>query len=177
VLENVRGLLSHDGGKTFETILAALDDCGYDAEWQVFDGSAYLPQNRERIYIVGLLRGRCAGGILPIRPSDGALDGISEQKVHTLTARLHQSTGTGSYIAYKQPTPCQGVYTYDGLRIRKLTPREYFRLQGFCGYPPFDDTPYERAAAVNSKTQLYKQAGNAVMVPITRAIGERIKEG
>ena len=55
-------------------------------------------------------------------------------------------------------------------RIRKLTPRECWRLQGFS-YDMFD-----RAAAVNSDTQLYKQAGNGVTIPVVYAVGKRIVE-
>lgn len=54
VLENVKGLLSHDGGKTFSTILGVLTDLGYFVEWQVLNSKDFgVPQNRERVYIVG----------------------------------------------------------------------------------------------------------------------------
>ena len=57
VLENVKGLLHHDEGRTFDTILGVLADIGYDVQWEVLN-SRYLgvPQNRERVYIVGHLR-------------------------------------------------------------------------------------------------------------------------
>lgn len=63
-----------------------------------------------------------------------------------------------------------GVALSDGslCRIRKLTPKECWRLQGFT------DDQYEKAAAVNSKNQLYKQAGNAVTVNVTYEIGQHI---
>lgn len=59
--ENVKGLLNHDNGRTFGTIIRAMDELGYDVEWQVCN-SKYLglPQNRERVYIVGHFRG---GGV------------------------------------------------------------------------------------------------------------------
>ena len=53
---------------------------------------------------------------------------------------------------------------FDGFRIRKLTPKECFRLMGF------DDKDYEKASAVNSNTQLYKQTGNSIVVPIMEGI-------
>lgn len=59
----------------------------------------------------------------------------------------------------------------DRIKIRKLTPRECFRLQGFT------DEQFDRAAAVNSETQLYKQAGNAVTVNVVEEIGRHIKDG
>ena len=61
-----------------------------------------------------------------------------------------------------------GIY-YHG-RIRKLTPRECWRLQGFS------DDMFDRAAAVNSDAQLYKQAGNGVTIPVVYAVGKRIAE-
>ena len=53
---------------------------------------------------------------------------------------------------------------FDGLKIRKLTPKECWRLMGF------DDEDFEKAAEVNSDTQLYKQAGNSICVPVLEAI-------
>lgn len=55
-LENVKGLLNHDGGNTFRTILSTLDELGYDAEWQVLNSKDFgVPQNRERVFIVDIL--------------------------------------------------------------------------------------------------------------------------
>jgi len=51
-LENVKGLLSHDNGKTITTILSTLDELGYDCEWQVINSKYFVPQNRERIFIL-----------------------------------------------------------------------------------------------------------------------------
>lgn len=65
LLENVRGLLSHDHGKTFKTILAVLSDLGYDVTWEVYNSKNHgVPQNRERIYIKGYSRDRCGDEIL-----------------------------------------------------------------------------------------------------------------
>ena len=70
-----------------------------------------------------------------------------------------------------RPAECSGVLESDEpIRIRRLTPRECFRLQGFT------DEQFEQAAAVNSETQLYKQAGNAVTVNVVEEIGRHIKE-
>ena len=63
-LENVQNLLSHDQGRTFETILEILDDIGYDVSWTVLNSANFLvPQSRNRVFITGFLRGRCAGEI------------------------------------------------------------------------------------------------------------------
>ena len=57
-LENVKGLLSHDKGETFRTIIESMDELGYDVEWQVLDSSHWVPQHRERVFIIGHLRGK-----------------------------------------------------------------------------------------------------------------------
>lgn len=67
VLENVEGLLTHDIGKTFQTVLGVLADLGYRVEWQVLNSSNFgVPQSRKRVYIVGHLRDQCTEQILPI---------------------------------------------------------------------------------------------------------------
>ena len=67
ILENVRGLLSHDSGRTFQTILKVLSDIGYMVQWEVCNSKNYgVPQNRERVYIVGHLRGRSRPEVFPI---------------------------------------------------------------------------------------------------------------
>jgi len=66
-LENVKGLLSHDGGQTFGTILRTLWECGYDAQWQVLNSKNYgIGHSRERVFIVGYLRGECQPEIFPL---------------------------------------------------------------------------------------------------------------
>lgn len=66
-LENVKGLLNHDKGDTFEVILSALDELGYDVEWQVLNSKDFgVPQNRERVFIIGHLRGERGRKIFPI---------------------------------------------------------------------------------------------------------------
>ena len=75
-LENVRGLLNHDGGATFETIIRTLDELGYDVEWQVLNSKNFgVPQNWERVFIIGHLRGERTRNVFPI-------SGESEQSDH-----------------------------------------------------------------------------------------------
>ena len=75
LLENVRNLLSHDKGQTFTRILKILDELGYDAEWQVLNSKNFgVPQNRERVFIVGHLRGGCTYKVFPIRGKNKELD-------------------------------------------------------------------------------------------------------
>ncbi|MEI3117215.1 MAG: DNA (cytosine-5-)-methyltransferase [Merdibacter sp.] len=73
LLENVPGLLSHDKGRTFATILSALDGLGYDVTWQVLNSKDFgVPQSRKRVYIIGYLRGKCPGEILSFTNANGA---------------------------------------------------------------------------------------------------------
>lgn len=73
LLENVPGLLSHDKGRTFATILGALDELGYDVAWQILNSKDFgVPQSRKRVYIVGYLRERCAGEILSFTNANAA---------------------------------------------------------------------------------------------------------
>lgn len=75
LFENVKGLLSHDKGKTFQTILEVLSDLGYDVEWCVLNSKNYgVPQNRERVYIKGHFRGGCGGEVLSLRKAGGEFD-------------------------------------------------------------------------------------------------------
>ena len=65
LLENVAGLLSHDNGQTFRTIIATLDEIGYDTEWTVINSKHHgVPQNRERVFIIGHSRNGCGGEVL-----------------------------------------------------------------------------------------------------------------
>ena len=312
-IENVKNLLSVNGGTDFLRLLIALDESGYDAGWQVFNSSIYVPQNRERIFIVGHLRGRCAGEVFPIagtngenpilqvpakragttrllgnfmptktreNPNQGRIydpDGIAPclnrmegggrephiavpvltpnraekrqngrrfkedgepmftltgQDRHGVMLQVKEATkagyadaGIGDSVNLSMPgsktrrgrvgkgiantldtscsqgvvvpvppdgaearetaqSPCVAATLSDGsvvyavwnekygcfVAIRKLTPRECFRLQGW------EDVYFERAALVNSNSQLYKQAGNGVTVPVVRAIAERLGE-
>ena len=66
-LENVKGLLNHDKGNTFKTILISLDGLGYDVEWQVLNSKNFsVPQNRERVFIIGHFRGQRTRNVFPI---------------------------------------------------------------------------------------------------------------
>lgn len=70
-LENVPGLLSHDRGRTFKTILSSLDELGYDVTWQVLNSKDFgVPQSRKRLYIVGFFRAKCAGQILSFKEAN-----------------------------------------------------------------------------------------------------------
>ena len=88
LLENVPGLLSHDGGWTFAVILDTLCGLGYSVEWQVLNSKDFgAPQSRRRVYIIGYLDPRCAGKVLPVRETDPKtlmplLDGRQDSRVY-----------------------------------------------------------------------------------------------
>jgi DNA (cytosine-5)-methyltransferase 1 len=98
LLENVKGLLNHDHGRTFEVILRTLDECGYDAQWQVLNSKNFgVPQNRERTIIVANLRNQPRPEIFPIRQPSGA--GI----FGTIQASYYKGGHEGSYVIQEQP--------------------------------------------------------------------------
>ncbi|MBR5948956.1 MAG: DNA (cytosine-5-)-methyltransferase, partial [Clostridia bacterium] len=72
LLENVPGLLSHDGGRTFAAILGTLSELGYDVAWQVLNSKDHgVPQSRKRLYLIGYLGEGCAGEILSFTETNG----------------------------------------------------------------------------------------------------------
>lgn len=95
--ENVKGLLSHDRGRTFKTIIATLDELGYDLQWQVLNSKHFgVPQNRERIFIIGNLRDRPRPQVFPIRESNQ-----EDIALPTITTRV-TSHSNGSYVRMGQ---------------------------------------------------------------------------
>jgi len=112
LLENVPGLLSHDKGRTFAAILAALCDLGYSVEWHVLNSKDFgVPQSRRRVFLIGYLDERCAGKILPIRTANGkalvqVIGGSHGERVYDpagLSCTLTADTGglggkTGLYV-------------------------------------------------------------------------------
>ena len=281
-IENVKNLLNVNGGWDFARLLAEMDREGYDAEWQVLNSKDFgVPQNRERCFIIGHLRGRSTAKVFPVEGTDGensvqivghkdgyrrntqvfapeALDtGQGGERGHHVTlpcfidlcyegsqmteqarclkARYYKGmanhAGQDSGIAIPVLTPdraekrqngrrfkddgepmftltgqdrhgiaievkeataktldtsCnQGIFVqvsdelivyavwYEKLQcyiaIRKLTPKECFRLQGWA------DDYFEKAAFVNSDSQLYKQAGNGVTVNVIFDIAKKLK--
>jgi DNA (cytosine-5)-methyltransferase 1 len=243
-LENVEGLLNHDNGRTFGTILAAMDEIGFDAQWQLLNSRHFgIPQNRERVFIVGHLRGTSRPEVFPIYGTDSKTlkqvncGGSQTERVYDtngiapcldtmqggnkqpkIIQRLinknrgkitfrndfncldanyfrgldaHQArTGVLEARAVLTPDraekhqngrrmkePGEPMFTltaqdkhgvYYENRIRRLTERECFRLQGAT------DEDFEKAAKVNSPSQLYKQAGNGATINVIYEIARRL---
>lgn len=138
-LENVKGLISHDKGYTFETIIGSLDELGYDVEWQVFNSKDFgVPQNRERCYIIGHLRGTSGRKIFPIAKtrSDKSIMQLGNIKNtesfggNPQCGRIYSTDGLAPCLNTMQGGQREPKILIDG-RVRKLTPRECWRLQGF----------------------------------------------
>lgn len=186
ILENVRGLLNHEGGRTFATIIKILTDLGYSTQWQILNSKFFdVPHNRERVYIVGCLGKDCAGEIFPIRSKN--TKSYSKLKIITVNKGDSQSdtvystkgicgcltTKSGTYITktdvhlYKQK---QDIIDRK-IKVRKLTPLECFRLQGFP-----DDMVKKAYELGISNTQLYKMAGNTVTVDTVYAVAKKIAD-
>ena len=193
ICENVKNLLSIDGGRGFFEVRTEMGGRGYTVEWKVYNSKDYgVPQNRERVYIVGHYGDSSRQPLLPIRRANTAalrviVGGRQGERVYdgnkiscTLIGQgggLGAKTGLYTFVDINnkgqpnRPAACSGVLESDEpIRIRRLTPRECFRLQGFT------DEQFDRAAAVNSETQLYKQAGNAVTVNVVEEIGRHVME-
>jgi len=85
LLENVKGLLSHDGGRTFKTMLGILAELGYDVEWTVLNSKSFgVAQNRERVYIKGYFRAKCGGEILSQERDSRKTDSELNNGIQTL---------------------------------------------------------------------------------------------
>jgi len=237
LLENVKGLLSHDKGETFRTIIRTLDEVGYDAEWQLLNSKYHVPQNRERLFIIGHLRGERTRQVFPLGESGEINDStqgktsekgerIRSRYTRTIDANYWKGGSHGSLI--KQigtigNSQAQRVYDSDGIsctlkaegggqgaktglyymsntnanmkqryqerdntwtlstnnnefglkdgsRIRRLTPIECERLQGF----PDNWTKYGKDNEEISDTQRYKMCGNAVTVDVIEYIAKNL---
>jgi DNA (cytosine-5)-methyltransferase 1 len=107
IFENVKGLFSSNQGKDFEIILQAFADLGvYDIQWQLLNTSWFLPQNRERVYFVGCIRGKTPQQIFPIGESNQGSDEIHQKKSQrksispTIDTKVGESTHRSPYVLH-----------------------------------------------------------------------------
>jgi len=163
LLENVKGLLSHDKGRTFFTIISTLDELGYDIQWQVLNSKNFgVPQNRERVFIIGHLRGTSRQEVFPFGETaeENPIKEFYRQPLRYLDRNQKNIKGDYGYALDASGT--WGIS--DGSKIRRLTPTECERLQGF---------PDGWTKDV-SDTQRYKTLGNAVTVNVIKSIAEKM---
>ena len=194
-LENVKNLVSHDKGNTFKVIKETLEKLDYCVFYSIINAKHYVPQNRERIFIVGFDQkdfGRNTVFEFPEQPEtkpklrqilDDDVDDsftLSDKLWHYLQqyAEKHKAKGNGFGFGLADPDGISRTlsarYYKDGSEIlipqsgknpRKLTPRECARLMGY---------PKDFVINAVSKTAAYKQFGNSVAVPLVQAIAEKI---
>ena len=229
IWENVKGTFSSNSGADFWAIIQAFTNIGgYRLEWQLLNTKWFLPQNRERIYLVGYIGNGSGQQIFPITKNNKQVDETrTNPNTCTLTTRYKASASQGSYIAecnkvsqeigdfrydegfrWRQdnhsPTltlKAMEVYVMGGLQknaatmtnlspsltsamgmggghtpivnqIRRLTPKECERLQGF----PDNWTKYGQELGEISDSQRYKMCGNAVTVDVVEAVAKNIKK-
>lgn len=199
VLENVKNLERHDGGQTFRTILNVLEnELGYSVDYKVVSSQAWVPQRRERIFIVGF-REQTSFSFDDVEfpdpangPKLGSILESDPDPKYTLTPHLwkylqdyrkkHEARGNGFGYSVFGPNDVTRTlsqrYYKDGSEIlvsrgegnipRRLTPVECARLMGFEDHDRRFKIPV-------SDTQAYRQFGNAVVVPVVRFVAEQIK--
>ena len=196
-LENVKNLQGHDGGRTFSVIKATLEERGYRIKYRILNALDYgLPQNRERIYIAGFRDmasfkafdfPKPVGGRPDFRSLLEEPDGkyyyngkplyehLKEYDISFDTAyqwrRVYLRENKKGVVPTLTANMGSGGHNVPIIRdsrgIRKLTPRECFRLQGFPDdfkLPEISDAP------------LYHQAGNSVPVPVVELCAVQLKK-
>ena len=157
-LENVKGLLNHDRGATFETIIGTLDELGYDAEWQVLNSKDFgVPQNRERVFIIGHLRGGSTRTIFPLSGNDKATD-CKQPKIKKVgNIRKKGKSQSGDVVSTDSlaPTLCSTTTQKDPLKVAipvltpdRLEKRQNGRRFKEDGEPMFTLTSQDRHGIV-----------------------------
>lgn len=201
LLENVRGILSHSNGEAFQTILACLADGGYLLQWELCNSKNFgVPQNRERVFILGHLRGTSRPQVFPIgepskpyprmekhgEPISSCIRSGEGQDASMQVVKVTAKNGQGARIYLTENglscTLCAtdgglgantGLY-YDLTGVRRLTPMECERLQGFPDNFSKYGLDYVGDIVGMSDKQRYKVLGNAVTVNVVSHISRLI---
>lgn len=199
LLENVKNLVSHDNGKTMQIILETLENLGYTVKYKIMNTCEYgnLPQNRERVYIVGFLDKNVSNNfefpskIKLTKTISSMLEQNVDKKYYYTESSILYRKLKESVISKETCYQWRRVYVrenknnlcptltanmgtgghnvpiiLDDFGIRKLTPRECLRLQGFSDNFKIPDV---------ANSHIYKQAGNSVSVSVVRRIAEKVK--
>jgi len=156
VLENVKGLLNHEKGRTFSTIIISLQELGYDVEWVLLNSKFHgVPQNRERVFIVANLGERGRSKILPFGKNDKTANEPYKKTINNIDANYYKGIDNHG----------QRTIIRVNDEVRRLTPIECERLQGFPdGY-----------TSGHSDTQRYKMLGNAVTVNVVKYLFDTLE--
>lgn len=189
VLENVKQLVGHDGGKTLQKIIRTLKDLGYNTDYKVLNALNFgLPQKRERIWIVGFRDGQTFTWphknreMIPLSKilekevpkRFFASEMIREKRKQSLDVchdnpTIWHENKSGHISAYPYSCALRAGASYNYLLVngeRRLTPREMLRLQGFP----------EKFKNICSDSQTRKQAGNSLPVNVAQAVLENVLE-
>ena len=193
LLENVKGLVSHDKGRTFETIKNSLTKEGYELHFQILDSADFgVPQVRKRIYIVGFDKSKFKGEIKFNWPTPNKKKiGIGKFVENDITDRPISKHLQKSYIfkvddgrpeiinqksdfpvktlvaSYHKIQRLTGTFVADGpTGLRLLSTNE---CKAIMGFPKSFKIPV-------SRTQMYRQMGNSVAVPVVRLVASQLVE-
>jgi DNA (cytosine-5)-methyltransferase 1 len=186
ILENVKLLARHNNSKTLNKILETLMQLGYNVDYRIFNALDFgLPQKRERIFIVGF-RDPCEfnwpNKKIKMKPLSSVLESnippkfYASEKIQASRLNQHKQTDeptiwhenkSGNIAVHPYSCALRAGASYNYLLvngIRRLTPREMFRLQGFP----------DSYKLVCNDSQLRKQAGNSLPVPIAEAVIQNV---
>lgn len=194
LLENVKQLVSHDHGKTFEVILKTLDDLGYNVKWKVLNALDFgVPQKRERVIIVGFDEKSCYDrfdfsfpkkdfDLSSVLENDESIDKtlwasnqILEKRRKKVVGKSlfypsvwHENkSGNISILPYACALRTGASYNYQLINgVRRPSSRELFRFQGFP----------DNYRIMVSHSEIRRQTGNSVAVPVIREVAKKIVE-
>lgn len=190
ILENVHGLLSSHGGRDFTVVLKALDELGYCVAWRVLNSKDFgVPQQRRHVYIVAMHRDERGPGEVLFESKCGDWNSKKDRQNGEKSASLFQTiigdTEKGplvksiAHCIYAESARHTGtdwsrnyVWHPDG-RVRRFTPHEVERVQGFpedwTRPQTFDERQSDRIDSLR-----YHAVGNAVTPPVAQWVGTRL---
>ena len=188
LMENVAQVHNKKNMPDFEKWIAFLESKGYSNFYQDLNAKDYgVPQSRNRCFMVSILNSKKDFEFPKPKPLDiflkDLLDGEVDEKFYLKDYQIEnikKSNFNTNKNRIQRKDYCDTLCARDwkdpkcvqekDLRIRKLTPKEYWRLMGF------NDESFEKAEKVNSNTQLYKQAGNSIVVDVLVVIFNNLLE-
>ena len=189
LLENVQSLLWNKSGETFQTIIRVLTELGYIVSWEILDSRLFgVPQRRQRLFIKGVTAERCGFKIPTVRRFNEKVDlpiNSEHLKIRTDTTKGYKEANVGDGVRVSRLNQknggrgrvhpdaigtlmcsCDWGVVTDDLKVRRLTPLECERLQGFSDHW----TKFGEDGRLISDSERYKFTGNAVTVPVIQHI-------